>query len=211
MTNYKFSSKVDNLHKIFNNAHKTPGIRVALEKYGYNTAKFNEGKALLKALADAIDDHARKYNRFHEVVKQFKNAWKKADDVFNGYMKIAHLIWDSGANLFPALSTASDRRNYSDWNRHTTDFYYTVMKEPAWLAEFSRFNITKEKLKAGWALQQKVGDLAGDRIRYKAEAKSATAKKDNALKEAHKWCSAMREVAKIALGKDSALLTGLSG
>jgi hypothetical protein len=195
---------------LIENAIAKQEIRVAVEVFGYDDQRLQEGQNLLEEAEALVAKQAKEYSDQYEATAALNQAWEQADEVYTIHRKLAKLaLRKEPEKQKKLLLHLRKKRNLSDWLHQATVFYKNVLEDGEIQADLQRFNITTEKLQEGATYVEGVADWDEKQEREKSEAQVSTKERDEALHALEEWVIEFREVAKIALQGNSQLLEAL--
>lgn len=192
------------------NVETNPVIKPLMEALGYNTAKIDEGKALLnnaKTLyiknQELEDAKGRTYQAF--VEKRTDIDVKYATD-----RKKAKVIFKTDLLVFKELGLkGSLPRSYVKWLETISLFYNTLNNQPDILSKLAVLQITGAYVTEMLTALSDLEVIRGNYIQAKGFSQNATKTKNKAFKTLENWMSDFYAIAKIAIADEPQLLESL--
>ncbi len=192
------------------NAINQSEIATALADLGYDTAKIEEGKALLATTRSAYDLNKTEDDETSVAYADFTTKKAKLEDIYSLHRKKAKVIFRKDAITAEKLAiTGSLPKAYVKWSETVKKFYTTAAADTAIQTKLATLKITIEDITAA---NTKVTELEAARAEYlreKGESQDATKVKDAAFAIMDDWMSEFYAVAKIALEDKPQLLEAL--
>lgn len=182
-------------------------IVVRMNDAGYPKERLEEGKKLYDesfALKVKQDDSKGVSS---EASKEFKEAFKRADDYFAQLIKFARIALEDDIPSLEKLAIKCQRKkNISGWISQAETFYSNALSNPILQAKLSDCGITEKKLLEGQSLAKVVIKMHGIKEEKDGRAQMATSKKEQALRELKKWVKKYRKTARLALAAEPQLM-----
>ncbi len=192
------------------NATNQSEIATALADLGYDSAKIDEGKALLATTRSAYDLNQTEDDETSVAYAHFTTKKEELEDIYALHRKKAKVVFRKDAITAEKLTiTGSLPKAYVKWIETVKKFYTTAAADTAIQAKLATLKITVEDITAA---NTKVTELEAARAEYlkeKGESQDATKSKDAAFATMDDWMSEFYAVAKIALEDKPQLLEAL--
>jgi len=192
------------------NATNQSEIATALAELGYDTAKIDEGKALLTTTRSVYDLKKTEDDETSVAYADFTTKKAELEDIYSLHRKKAKVVFRKDAITAEKLAiTGSLPRAYVKWLETVKKFYTTAAADTAIQTKLATLKITVEDITAA---NTKVTELETARTEYlkeKGESQDATKAKDAAFATMDDWMSEFYAVAKIALEDNPQLLEAL--
>ena len=195
---------------IIDGALSNPDICALLANYGYHTAELMRGKALYDKALELHRIQRYAYNERSTTPNPIKVTWKLAEDRYKPLFKIAQIALKEHPQLWDLLDlTGMRQKNLLGWIAQVRQFYTNALAHPDVLPLLARFDISRARLEAGFALLQELDTL---RLNYSSQPVSVEAlntMRNSMIDELEHWLADFIAVSKIALVKKPKLLKQL--
>ena len=192
------------------NALNNADIKAYLAQYGYESARLNEGKALLAATQQLHQKQKSEYGDQFATTTALQSVWEQANNEYMRCVKIARVALKSDRGARQKLALDGKRKVIiSGWITQARQFYANALADAGITAKLAEYGITQEKLQSG---QQQVAQVETANIaqkKEKGEAQQATLERDAALKKLDDWMSDFTAVARVALEEKPQLIEKL--
>lgn len=204
MTNYGYDVRKQRVYRIICECQNKGELRNALEKYGYNHKKFQEGNDLWENLKKTVVQHTTQHTEYHQAVKDLKKCWNNANKVLKLNIQLARIIIRTRKKLtVPRLCTRTLSRGFDSWQEDAYQFYDFILTSPDWVRWFKEYNIDEKKLIEGKQMVKAAVCARKKKQDLRQIANNSTSRRDEALKKMEMWCSALIAIAKMVLGNHS--------
>lgn len=192
------------------NVETNPLITPLMEALGYNTAKIDEGKALLNTAKTLYNQNLEIDDSKNKAYQAFENKRVAIEGVYSTDRKKAKIVFKTDAVVFKELGLkGSLPRTYVKWLETISLFYNVLNGQPDVLAKLATLQITAQHVTDQIAAINDLENLRADYIQTKGNAQNATKTKNKAFKDLENWMSDFYAVAKIALEGEPQLLESL--
>jgi hypothetical protein len=192
------------------NVETNPIIKPLIEALGYNTAKIDEGKALLNEAKTQFNTNKSLEDTRAKAYKDFEDLKAKIEINYSKDRKKAKIIYKQDALVLKELGIKGIvPKSYVKWLETVNLFYNLLNTDAAILAELAPLQVTQEHVTALIADLNSLEDLRAAYIQAKGNAQNATKTKNKAFKYLEKWMSDFYAVARLALEDEPQLLESL--
>lgn len=192
------------------NVETNPIIKPLMEALGYNTAKIDEGKAILNK---AKNQYLKNQQIEDAKLKAYKTFEDKRIEINTNYAKSrkkAKVIFKDDALVLRELGlVGSVPKSYVKWLEKVSLFYNTLNAQPDLLNKLSVLQITAQYITEQLAAINQLENLRAEYIQAKGNSQNATKTKNKAFRTLEKWMSDFYAVARIALEDEPQLLESL--
>ncbi|WP_347175175.1 hypothetical protein [Polaribacter uvawellassae] len=192
------------------NVETNPIIKPLMEALGYNTAKIDEGKALLSTAKTLYNQSQELEDIKLNAYKAFEDKRVEIDSTYSTDRKKAKVVFKTDAVVFRELGLkGSLPRTYVKWLETVSLFYNTLNAQPDVLAKLATLQITEQHVTDQIAALNELENLRAAYIQAKGNSQNATKTKNKAFVELDKWMSDFYAIARIALEGEPQLLESL--
>lgn len=182
------------------NAQGTPEILAALEQFGYNAARLQEGAALLEQAQALTAVQKKEYGDQFAATEALAQARDQADALYGVHRKLAALALKNDPQRRHALGLdQSVKQTFAGWLAQATIFYTNLLADAATVTALGRYNINQAALQQAQTFVQQATELNAAQEKEKGEAQQATKVRDAALDALDEWMVEFKQVAQIAL------------
>ena len=182
------------------NALENEEILKRLGAFGYNRARFNDGKDLLDK-AETL--HRKKQTEYGEklaATSEAEEALILANGIYKKYVKVARVALKNNPRGWEVLDLAGRRKfSQAGWLNQALNFYMKALENNDIITGLNQYGITKAKLKAGLGLVKDYETALRKQETEKGEAQAATKERDMAFDEMEDWLADYLAIARIAL------------
>jgi antitoxin (DNA-binding transcriptional repressor) of toxin-antitoxin stability system len=176
-------------------------------EFGYPTAKLNDGKALLDAAAQKVNDQQAATGAKMSATQAFKDADKSARDAYQALAKVLRAIYQGNpAALTERGLTGPMPKSVGDFILAANILFVNSIKNPTELADYG---YTVAKLTAEQAKIQALEDAEDAQEQAKGAAQQATQDQETAVLALRLWLSQYIKIARVALRHKKQLLEKL--
>lgn len=192
------------------NVENNPIIKPLMADLGYNTAKIDEGKALLEvAKADYNNNHTVEDNK-QKTYKEFEDLRTSIQAKYAKDRKKAKVIFKNDSLILKELHiNGSAPTSYVKWLETVTIFYNLLHTNTAMQTQLIPLKITAEHINEILGDLNTLEILRGNYIEAKGIALNATKSKNVAFKTLEAWMSDFYIIARIALENEPKLFESL--
>lgn len=192
------------------NVESNPIIKPLMEALGYNTAKIDQGKALLNTAKTEFDTHQSLEDVRANAYKVFEDERKKIEVNYAKDRKKAKVIFRDNTLALKELGlTGTIPGSYIKWLEKTKLFYQTLHTQSDLLNQLAVVKITAQEVTDAIAASNQLESKRAKYIQAKGNAQNATKTKGKAFKALDKWMSDFYAIARIALEEEPQLLESL--
>jgi len=192
------------------NAESQPEIAAEMTELGFDTAKINEGKAILADTRQKFDSNKKEDDETSVAYADFSSKKSELEDIFTLHRKKAKVIFRNDPVTAEKLAISGTMpRTYISRTEAAKKFYSVALGDTNIQTQIARLKISVKDLKAAEKL---IKDLEASRAVYlkeRGESQDATKIKDAAFIKLNDWMSEFYSVARIALEDNPQLLEAL--
>ncbi|MGD8780386.1 MAG: hypothetical protein PVH88_15655 [Ignavibacteria bacterium] len=189
------------------NAAENADVASALESFGYNAEKINEGKTLLETAADLHAKQKKEYSEQYKATDEFYNQRTIANKEYMKLVKLSRLCFKEKPGIYSELGLGGRRKvSISGWITQVDQFYRNLLSNTEAKEVLALFGITEEKIQAAYDLLKETQTLLSIKNNEMGEAQEATKERDKAIDELDKWMDDFYTVAHIALEENPQLI-----
>lgn len=192
------------------NVETNPVIKPLMESLGYNTAKIDNGKALLETTKTTFNNNQTLEDTRAKAYKVFEDLKQEIETVYSKDRKKAKVIFRNQTLILKELALKGTLpKSYVKWLETVTTFYNVLNTNADILSQVVVVQITQEHVTAVIVQLNELENARGAYIQAKGNAQNATKTKATAFKELEKWMSSFYAIARIALEDEPQLLESL--
>jgi len=188
------------------NSLNDPEIKSGVAPYGFTEERIAEIIGQLLTTEELVLKQSKENKDMFVANENFFSKREVVDQNFKNDVKICELAFGSDANLTKIIPVYTDVYPYSNWYKVTTTFYNNLKSVEGALAKVARFNLTEENITSRIADLKNIDSLQRVRITESGEAQVVTEQRDKSIEELLLACREVKEIAKIAFGKNSQVL-----
>ncbi len=182
------------------NALEHEKVRMALESFGYDLEKLEEGLSLYEKADSLNGRQQREYNEQKASTHALTTARREADKQYMLHLKVARIALRDNPNAIISLQLKGDRkRSFAGWLEQARVFYANALGDEEILAELGNYNITREILEEVSAAIDGVEQMYSQQMKEKGDAQAATKERDQAMDALQAWMSDFKAIARLAL------------
>lgn len=183
-----------------NNALNDPDILADLNRFGYDKAKINAGKALLEKAKRLVDQQKVRYGEQYAAGETLAQAHQSANEAYGITFKVAKVAFKDNVNAQNALELGGRRkRSLVGWLGQAQIFYNNLLAYSDLLVRMANFGYDRTKLESERGLVEQVAHLNEQQEAEKGEAQEATKQRDAALDALDEWVTDFKAIAEVAL------------
>ena len=187
-------------NRVLTNAQASPEIREAVEQYGYDSKRLQEGQALYDKANQLYVDQIKEYSEQYGASNALTQAYEKATDVYMVHVKIARMALRDDFELYLALKLKGKReRTYDKWLAQANAFYSLALSNRKIQDALAYLGIGKVQLEEGYRLVKDVEEKSNIRSLEMGDAQKATLLRDEAMEELDQWIADFITISHIAL------------
>ncbi|NCT09853.1 MAG: hypothetical protein GW772_07215 [Flavobacteriia bacterium] len=192
------------------NVESNPIIQPLMAAVGYDTAKINEGKALLNTAQTQYDVNRGIDDTKARASKAYDEKRTEIETLFTKDRSKAKLVFVDNATALRELGLVGKTpRTFVKWLESVDLFYNTLNSQPELVTQLNKFQIDTAHVTDALTALATLEQLRGERMQQKGFAQNATKVKDKAFKDLEKWMGAFFAYAKITLADEPQLLESL--
>lgn len=192
------------------NVETNPLIKPLMEAMGYNTAKIDEGKALVTNAKNLFVENQQIEDKKLKAYKNFEDKRLAIDTNYAKDRKKAKVIFKEDALVLRELGLVGPvPKSYVKWLEKISLFYNTLNAQPDLLSKLAVLQITAAYVTEQLTAINELENLRAAYIQSKGTAQNATKIKNKAFVSLEKWMSDFYAVARIALDEEPQLLESL--
>ncbi|MEZ5106812.1 MAG: hypothetical protein R2757_20070 [Draconibacterium sp.] len=192
------------------NATNQSEIASVLADLGYDSARIDEGKALLETTRNAYDLNKTEDDETSAAYADFSGKKAELEKIYSLHRKKAKVVFRNDTITAGKLAiTGTLPKAYVKWLETVKKFYTVSAANTTIQTQLAKLKITVEDITAA---NTKVTELEAARAEYlkeKGESQDATKSKDAAFATMDDWMSEFYAVAKIGLEDNPQLLEAL--
>lgn len=185
-------------------------VAALLNKMGVNAAYIDEGKALYEETLTLVSQQKKEYQEQSLAYDKFYVEKDLAEENYENMLKLVKVLSRSDEDLQNRLGLEKAKvYAIEQWINTAIDFYNRLLNESAFLARLKRFKITPDQIKAEKAAVENLKELRNKAVLEKGQAQEATRLRNEKLDALDDYCTELKVIAEIALGKRPQLLEKL--
>jgi len=188
------------------NSLNEPEIKAGVATYGFTEERITEIIGQLLTTEELVLKQSKENKDMFVANENFFSAREVVDQDFKNDVKISELAFGSDADLIKIIPSYTDVYPYSDWYKTVTTFYNNLNTVTGALLKVSRFNLTADIIASRISAVKSLDSLYRVRINESGEAQVATEQRDKSIEDLLLACREIKEIAKIAFGKNSQVL-----
>lgn len=193
-----------------NNSKTQPLIASELEGIGYDTAKIDEGIALLNAAENSVNEKSQEDHESKQASDHLKTIQQELHEIHMSHREIAKITLKNQPLLIDKLGANQVlTRAYYDWIDQVKQFYRVALLDAEIQNKFAELNLTLTVLEETQVKIEEVQTARADFVRERGESQDATKIKNKSLERLHEWMNTFYRVAKLALKDHPQLLESL--
>lgn len=192
------------------NVETNPVIKPLMEALGYNTAKIDEGKALLENAKTQYNSNQTLEDTRAKAYKAFEEMRADIETKYSRDRKKVKVIFRNNALVLKELGIKGIiPKSYVKWLETVTTFYNLLNTDAEIRNQLTAVQITEAHVAEVIAALNTLENLRGAYIQAKGNAQNATKTKNKAFKDLESWMSDFHAMARIALEEEPQLLESL--
>jgi len=185
-------------------------VAALLNKMGVNAAYIDEGKALYEETLTLVSQQKKEYQEQSLAYDKFYVEKDLAEENYENMLKLVKVLSRSDEDLQNRLGLEKAKvYAIEQWINTAIDFYNRLLNESAFLARLKRFKITPDQIKAEKTAVENLKELRNKAVLEKGQAQEATRLRNEKLDALDDYCTELKVIAEIALGKRPQLLEKL--
>jgi hypothetical protein len=195
------------------NAHDDTQISALILPFKVDEAKFTFGFNLKNTAYDWEIKQIKLHGQQYRAKKKFEKLFDETNEIYQEHLRFIRLYFEDDPEKLKELGAYEKRiRDTNGWLKQSKTCYKNFTDDPEALAGFDEFGVTLEDLQN---TEQKVFEvdaadkLTGIRKMKLGAAQDAVEKRDDALKELHKFMTKFKAICRIALKDHPQLLEKL--
>lgn len=201
-------SKLKQIQQIIDNTANDNSILKELEEFGFNDKKLHEGKLLYNKAYELFQSNFIAHKL--DYPDNFQSLWQKAFQYYLQLIHISRVALQSERQIFIQLGLAGPRKSsLSGWLSQANQYYINALSNPELCKKLEDFGISKNKLKKGKNLLDKVEVATIECCRGNGDIKKLSLEFDNAIDNIECWLYRFNTVSRIVLEKNPTLLKKL--
>jgi len=184
---------------LIESARSLPEIAEVLAGYGYDAARLEEGRRIWNEADALTKKQALEHGGKREASQEFGKTWESAQAAYMKTLKIARVAFGDETKAIAALKLYGPRKQtIAGWLEQAGTLYSNLAGDPALSSRLARFGYSDAKLAAEAALVAEVRSKSQAQIQGSGAAQSATAARDQKLRELDSWVSELRTICRVA-------------
>ncbi|QTD39021.1 hypothetical protein JL193_07165 [Polaribacter batillariae] len=197
-------------HVAIENSQQQTEIATQITNFGYDTAKIEEGRALLNATQTVWQNNQQEDQETTAAFNAFKAKREALFTLYNQHRKKAKAKFKRQPQTLVQLQiTGTIPTIYISKIETIQHFYTQIVQNPSIKTELLSYNITEEELAQGQDLLTETQQARTHYLKEVGESQDATKQKDKALKTMENWMQDFYAMASIALENNPQLLEAL--
>ncbi len=211
ITEYDIISRELTGHGIaLDNYDSNPAIQDRMGLYMYTPEKIADGRTLYEEAWALVTAQKEEYGEQYQATRELYQAWAAAKAFYTPLLGVARVAFKKDANTRDALELDGARKtSIPNWTTQTMFFYNNLLEKEDRLAKMAQLGITEAQIQAGLEKNIALQKALSARKDERAEAIDATRARNKKLDELEDWMDDFKEIAKVALAGDPALLETL--
>ena len=166
-----------------------------LATFGFGPARFNTGKALLKAFTDKQEEQSRCQNEQWSLSKQLNASLLAVNEQFREHVLVVQAAFRHDAELLHSLNIERFATRRWEGVRQTIRFYRQLKEQKVSLANYG---VSDKELQQAYANATQLRQLKQLRADKKSHSEQCTQDKMQVQKELRQWVSDFRTTARMA-------------
>jgi hypothetical protein len=174
-----------------------------LKNYGYNEARFNEGRRLYEEAEALIRKRKKALTAQLKATRLLNRKKKEASDYFTEKAIIARIALKNNPKYIKQLGLSGRKKeSFAGWTGDARNFYNSAPIIQEVMSALEKFGITIESLKSGLALIEDLDQFYADQKDKIGMAQVATPERDKETKALFSWISDVVTCARLAFKND---------
>lgn len=194
---------LDDAALVLKNAQEDPTIKGGMERFGYTTARLQQGEALYqhaRGLASAKQDA---YGDQYNATDALEIDTAQAYDRYMEHVTVARLAFKDDRGVKNALGLAGDRKqSMSGWLDQAQQFYLNALNDAAIRARLAQYGVEQADLEQALAAVQGVISANATQERSRGRAQQSTEERDAALRDLQAFIGEYKTLARRAFADD---------
>jgi hypothetical protein len=202
----KVSSRLERLRILLFNSLSNENIKSAVDRFGYNEPKLQQGIALYNETVtlfsireNSMDDQVNTMLSVNAELKQAKELFK---DIVTITRRVFKPITEGNA-LLPDTIYITD---FDLWKAMVFKMYYGILELPQLLSKLGKYGYTEEVFRREIEIIKSLEKTIEIQKVKNIELQNKTALRNQKLKELQEFCTAYQEIAVTALAEQPMLL-----
>jgi hypothetical protein len=183
-----------------NNTKNTESIKNAMNEYGYDNKKIDEGFKLINETETLQEAQEQEYGKKYETSDVKKTAKSDAEKIYVKHVKLARLAFDNSAAKMRFLGINGKRAtDLSGFLKEAAQFYNAALSSPEIQAGLLEYGISEDKLSKGKEAIENLITAYEKQQAAKANAEQSTQIRNEKTMALEEWMAKFIKVARIAL------------
>ena len=195
MNFYKQSDLEEAVELAITNTENNPARQQQLATFGFGPARFNTGKALLKAFNDKKEEQERCQNEQWSLSKQLNASLVAVAEQFREHVLVVQASFRHDPELLHSLKINRFATRRWEEVRQAVHFYHQLKLQEVSLANYG---VSDKELQQAYANAAQLRQLKQVRADKKSRAEQCTQDKAQLQKELRQWVSDFRTIARMA-------------
>jgi hypothetical protein len=189
--------------QVLSNAKASKAIKEAMDLFGYDDEKMQEGENLYETANQLYIDQIRESGEKIGATQDVRDAYEQASKVYMVHVTLARIAFRNSRDLYVALQlNGSRQKSYDKWLGQAEAFYSIALDKPEVQRGMALMKIDRKKLKEGQDLINKFRQTLHQRGLETGDAQRATLMRDEAVQEMNQWISDYLTISRIALDEN---------
>ncbi len=182
---------------MFTNLQNAPHVTGPLVEYGYDEARYEEGRNLRTAVETLFRKYLEKRQERIGKYAELMQAFRQVTAVYMGHVKRLRKELPGEPETYAELGLAGERdRTIAGIIEQAINFYNTALK-PETLTKIQRFGFTAVKLETDLSDINKYQSVRAAYEQLKGECQSLVEERDKAFKKLRAWVGAFIATCKV--------------
>ena len=184
---------------LIENASTLPEIATALASYGYDAARFEEGRRLWAEADSLAKKQSLDSGGRSGATQELDKAWTVANTSYMKALKIARIAFGEDPKAIAALKLYGPRKqSVAGWIEQAETFYANLAADPALAGRLRRYGYDSARLGSEAMQVEAVRSKTQEKVQGSGNAQASTAARDKKLRELDTWVSELRTISRVA-------------
>ncbi len=201
-----YTKYLDTTRVMFDNLPKVPHITVPLQEYGYNDARYEEGRGFRTETLNLNRTYLEKRQERIAKYTELKKAFDQVAVTYSGHVTRLRRELHDDPETSAALGLPGKRdRTMTGMIEQALNFYTTAAK-PEILPKIDPFGFSTEKIQTDVDGVTNYQNLRAEYEKLKGECQSLIEQRDKSFKKLKAWVDALVATSKVAFAGNLQML-----
>jgi hypothetical protein len=199
-TKYKINEYLIRSKALLNNSMNDSNVLGAVEQYGYDERKLEEGRRCYLTLNEIEEAHQAKKNERVACFSRKQTAYKSLQKSYMKYLKIARIAFDKDLDARNSLLLDGPReRNANQWMYQVSLFCSNLINHKEFLIALNQFGVDLQQIVGLRNELDQYVELSEKCVKVTGELRQLTMRKKQQTLVLQHWLSDYIKIARIAL------------